>query len=82
MIATNCASALSSAHKMFEYFVTCSLLLSMTMMVIYFFLLMLYMIIYESEYKQSIGLQGRALGAATFFFILKNFLGFFLVATM
>lgn len=54
---------------MFVYFVTRSL--SMTMMVIYFFLLMLYMIIYE--YKQSIGLQGRALGAATFLFVLKNF---------
>lgn len=63
----------SAVHKMFVYFVTCSLLLSTTMMVIYF-LLMLYMIIYESmNINKVLDYKGRALGAATFFVRFEKF---------
>lgn len=66
MIASNCASALGSAQNVYIF---CYLFIIVVddndgncfFIVIY---------IYKYEYKQvkSIGLQGRALGAATFLF--------------
>ncbi len=68
----------SAVHKLFVYFVTCSLLLSTTMMAIYFS----FNVIYESmNINKVLDYKGRALGAATFFVRFEHFF-FFFVATM
>ncbi len=67
----------SAVHKLFVYFVTCSLLLSTTMMVIYFSFNVIYDYIWIYEYKQSIGLQRKSTWGCYFFCSFWTFFFFF-----
>lgn len=73
MIATNCASALSSAHNVWIFCYLFIVVVNDNDGDLFFSFNVIYDYIWIYEYKQSIGLQGRALGAATFFLHFEKF---------